>query len=195
MSMLSRIYLRFFVKSGFPYADYLKKRGDLHSQGKNCFISKAANISDPYLTSIGDNVWITSGCQILCHDASVIMINVAKKGHLDRVGPIRIKDNSFIGNNAIVLPDITIGSNTIIGAGSVVTKDVPDNSVYAGTPSRRICDFEEYVQKATDGTRVYPWAGLLKKQDKHIYDPTLEHKLMAKRVDYFFGQKDLKDCK
>jgi len=189
MSLHDKIYLRFFVKSGFSYADYLKKKDFLHSQGKNCFISKSANIPDPYLTSIGDNVWITSGCQLLCHDASVIMINIIKSGHLDRVGPIIIGDSSFIGNNVIVLPGITIGSNTIIGAGSVVTKDIPENSVYAGAPARFICTFKEYVQKIENNARKYPWADLLKKQEKHVYDPVLEEKLKAERVMYFFGGK------
>jgi len=190
MSLLNRIYIRFFVQSGFPYADYLKKKGALHSQGKNCFISKAANIPDPYLTSIGDNVWITSGCQLLCHDASVIMINIIQNGHFDRVAPIIMGDNCFLGNNVIVLPGTTIDSNTIIGAGSVVTKDLPENSVYAGTPARHICSLEDYAQKIEADTRKYPWSDLLKQQEKHVYDPVLEEKLKKERVKYFFGDTD-----
>lgn len=187
MGLFSRIYLKFFVKSGFEYAEYLKKTGALHSLGENCFISKSANIPDPYLTNIGNNVWITSGCQLLCHDASVIMINIIRNGHFDRVAPIIIRNNSFLGNNAIVLPGTTIGSNTIIGAGSVVTKAIPDNTVYAGTPVRFICTFEEYVQKIEAGTRKYPWADLLKKKEKHVYDSVLEERLKTERVKYFFS--------
>lgn len=184
--MLKKIYLRFFVKSGFEYANYLKKSDLLHSQGENCFISKSSNIPDPYLTSIGDNVWITSGCQLLCHDASVIMINLIRTDHLDRVAPIIIGDNCFLGNNVIVLPGTTIGSNTIIGAGSVVTKDLPHDSVYAGTPARHICSLEDYILKMENDSKKYPWSDLLKQHEKHVYDPALEEKLKVERVKFFF---------
>jgi acetyltransferase-like isoleucine patch superfamily enzyme len=187
MRLLEKIYLRFFVSSGFGYAAYLKKKAVLHSQGDNCFISKAANIPDPHLIKLGDNVWITSGCQLLCHDASVIMINIMRSGHRDRVGPIVIGSNSFLGNNVIVLPGTTIGSRTIIGAGSVVTKDIPDNAVFAGNPARFVCDFEDYVLRIENDTQTYPWLELLKKHERHVYDPGLEHQLRAERVKYFWG--------
>ena len=187
MKLLEKIYLRFFVSSGFAYAAYLKKQAVFHSQGDNCFISKAANIPDPHLVKLGDNAWITSGCQLLCHDASVIMINIMRSGHRDRVGPIVIGSNSFLGNNVIVLPGIGIGSKTIIGAGSVVSKDVPDNAVWAGNPARSICDFEDYVLRIENDTRTYPWLDLLKRHERHVYDPRLEHQLRAERVKHFFG--------
>ena len=187
MRLFERMYVRFFVSSGFAYATYLKKKNYLHAQGENCFISKVANIPDPYLTSIGDNVWITSGCQLLCHDASVIMINIMRREHYDRVGPIKIANNCFLGNNVIVLPGTSIGSNTIVGAGSVVTKDIPDNSVWAGTPARFIISFDEYAQRIAADTAKYPWVGLLKQQEKHVYDPALEARLRAERVKYFFS--------
>ena len=187
MRLLEKIYLRFFVSSGFGYAAYLKKKAVLHSQGDNCFISTAAQIADPYLVKLGDNVWITTGCQLLCHDASVIMINIMRSGHRDRVGPIVIGSNSFLGNNVIVLPGTTIGSKTIIGAGSVVTKDIPENSVFAGNPARFVCDFEDYVLRIENDTRTYPWLELLKQHERHVYDPRLEHQLREERVKHFFG--------
>ena len=189
MRLLDKFYVRFFVASGFPYAAYLKKKGVLHSQGDHCFISKAANMPDPHLISIGNNVWITSGCQLLCHDASVIMINIMRSGHRDRVGPIIIRNNSFLGNNVILLPETTIGSNTIIGAGSVVTKNVPGNAVWAGNPARHICNFEDYVHRIEKDSQNYPWMELLTKHEQHVYDPQLELQLRAERVKHFFGDR------
>ena len=189
MRLLGKIYLRFFVSSGFGYAAYHKKKAVLHSQGDNCFISKAANIPDPHLVKLGDNVWITSGCQLLCHDASVIMINIMRSGHRDRVGPIIFGNNSFLGNNVIVLPGTSIGSKTIIGAGSVVTGDIPDSAVFAGNPARHICDFEDYVVRIENDTRTYPWMELLKQHERHVYDPELEQQLRSERVKYFFGDR------
>jgi acetyltransferase-like isoleucine patch superfamily enzyme len=189
MRLLDKFYVRFFVSSGFPYAAYLRNKGVFHYQGDHCFISKAANIPDPHLVKLGDNVWITSGCQLLCHDASVIMINIMRNGHRDRVGPIIIGDNSFLGNNVIVLPGTSIGSSTIVGAGSVVTGDIPDNSVFAGNPARHICDFEDYVLRIENESQKYSWLELLKQHERHVYDPRLEHQLRAERVKYFFGNR------
>lgn len=52
--------------------------------------------------------------------------------------PILIKEGAFIGAHAIVLKGVTIGKYSVIGAGSVITKDIPDNEVWAGNPARFI---------------------------------------------------------
>ena len=57
-------------------------------------------------------------------------------------------NNVFIGAGTRILYNTRIGSNVIIGADSLVNKDIPDNSVYAGVPARFICSFEEYAKKA-----------------------------------------------
>ena len=50
--------------------------------------------------------------------------------------PVTIGDNVWFGGNCVVLPGVTIGNNVVVGAGSVVTKDIPDNAVVAGNPAR-----------------------------------------------------------
>ena len=52
--------------------------------------------------------------------------------------PIHIGKSAWIGAHATILPNVTIGDNAIVGAGSVVTKDVPDNAIVAGNPARFI---------------------------------------------------------
>ena len=57
--------------------------------------------------------------------------------------PIHIKKNAGIGIAATILPGVTVGENSIVGAGSVVTKDVPDNSIVAGNPAKFIKRIDE----------------------------------------------------
>lgn len=61
----------------------------------------------------------------------------------------------FIGADSIVCCNTRIGDNVIIGAGSVVTHDIPSNSVYAGNPARCICSFEEYQQKHKENLNTH----------------------------------------
>ena len=73
----------------------------------------------------------------------------------ERVGCIEIGDNVFIGSGTHILYDTKIGSNVIIGTCSVVTHDIPDNSVVAGIPARVIGSFDDYVEKLLR-TKQYP---------------------------------------
>jgi maltose O-acetyltransferase len=61
-----------------------------------------------------------------------------RRAFLERAEPITIDDGAWIGGGSIVLPGITIGKNSTIGAGSVVTRDIPANVVAAGNPCRVI---------------------------------------------------------
>lgn len=110
--------------------------------GDNCFLgSKHIDIEHGYLITIGNNVTISSA-RILAHDAST-------KRYLgySKVGKVCIDDNSFIGADAIILPGVRIGKHAIVGAGAVVSKDVPDNMIVAGNPARIICSVDEYIEK------------------------------------------------
>lgn len=56
----------------------------------------------------------------------------------DKVKPIRIGNDVWIAANCVILPGVTIGNNVVIGAGSIVNKDIPDNSIATGNPCREI---------------------------------------------------------
>lgn len=109
----------------------------------------------PYLISIGKESILTNGCVILAHDASTV--SVLKK---TKVGQVCVGDNVFLGINTIVLPGVTIGSGAVVGAGSVVTRDVPQGMVAAGNPARVLMSVEEYLSRQVDGERTFligPW--------------------------------------
>lgn len=65
-------------------------------------------------------------------------------------GIVEIGDNVFIGMNAIIERNVKIGNNVVIGAGSIVTKDCEENSVYAGVPAKRIMSIDEFLMKRRD---------------------------------------------
>ncbi len=95
-----------------------------------------------FLITIGDNCTICPNVRLIAHDAST-------KKHLGytKIGRITILENCFIGDSVIILPCVTIGPNSIIGSGSVVTKDIPPESVAVGNPARVICSLDEYLCK------------------------------------------------
>lgn len=96
--------------------------------------------------SIGNNVKIGALTIITDTDAHsmnpVLRANPKTDFANARKAPIVIKDNAFIGANCFICKGVTIGENSIVGAGSVVTKSVPDNEIWAGNPARFIKKLE-----------------------------------------------------
>lgn len=83
-------------------------------------------------TFIGENVYITTGVKIINHYP---VINGSDGIKEFKKGDIYISDNVFIGMNTLIIKPITIGKGAIVGAGSVVTKDIPKNAIVAGNPA------------------------------------------------------------
>ncbi len=133
--------LYFFVKGGVLAA---RRKGV--KVGSDCRIYIRKFGSEPFLISIGDRVTVTSGVVILTHDGSTGLVRNSNGRRYQHYSPVSIGDDVFIGVNAIILPGVNIGSRSIIGAGAVVTKDVPEGSVVVGNPARQIKKFDEYCE-------------------------------------------------
>ena len=124
--------------------------------GKNCdLISPGPNFgSEPYLIEIGNNTTVSFDVAFVTHDAGTrVLRNLAdndKEKQTVIYGKIVVGNNCFIGCRTTILPGVTIGDNTIIGAGSVVNRDIPSNSVAAGVPCKVICTLDEYKEKHKD---------------------------------------------
>lgn len=109
--------------------------------GNDCMLSLRAKIDARRgLVVIGDRCTITYGCVILSHDASVHHINPADDGS----GQVVIEDDVYIGVNSVILRNVRIGKNSVIGAGSVVTRDIPPNVVAVGNPAIVIKEIERF---------------------------------------------------
>lgn len=108
--------------------------------GDNVGISQTALIAHKSIT-IGDNVKIGGGTCIYDTDFHSLdpKIRMSKEDKKCRVEkPVKICDNVFIGAQSIILKGVTIGCNSIIGAGSVVSKSIPENEIWAGNPAKFI---------------------------------------------------------
>jgi acetyltransferase-like isoleucine patch superfamily enzyme len=104
---------------------------------------------------IGENCVLT-GCALLAHDASTNRQLGINYGQSSITRPIIIEDNCFIGYGAIVLMGVTIGHDSIVGAGSIVTKDVPPRSVLGGNPAKIICTTDKLVDKRRQFINSHP---------------------------------------
>ncbi|WP_312192212.1 sugar O-acetyltransferase [Sphingobacterium sp.] len=102
--------------------------------GKNVFINFDCVFLDLGGITIEDNVLIAPKVSLLTEGHPVESQNRQSL----TVAPIRIKKNVWIGANATVLPGVTIGENAVVAAGSIVNKDVPDNTIVGGIPAKII---------------------------------------------------------
>ena len=147
-------------RGGTRRVNYCRKHNLYHYIGKNVSFQIRKLPLYPELISIHDNVRIASRVNFITHDISYVMLNanptLERHDYKEKVGCIEIMDNVFIGAGATIMYNVRVGSNTIIAAESVVTKDLEGNGVYGGCPAKKIEDFETYLQKLTDGGGLYP---------------------------------------
>lgn len=127
---------RFTIVSPF-FCDY----GYNIEIGENFFMNMNCVILDGAKVCFGDNVFIAPNCGFYTagHPLDVERRN---KG-LEYARPITIGNNVWIGGHVCVLPGVTIGDNTVIGAGSVVTKDIPADVLACGNPCRVVRTLSE----------------------------------------------------
>lgn len=106
------------------------------------------------MISIGNHVQITAGVKFFTHGSAWIFRNEIPD--FDLFGKIIIKDNVYIGNNALIMPGVTIENDVIVGAGSVVTKSIPSGWIVAGNPAKKVGeveDFKKRMKKYNFGTK------------------------------------------
>lgn len=131
-------YFRFIKKDLILWARYLGVK-----VGQDCRIYITNFGSEPFLIEIGDKVTITSGVRLLTHDGATWLVN-DEKGRRFSYKKIKIGNNVFIGVDSIIMPGVVIEDKCIVGAGSVVTKSIPEGSIVAGNPAKIIGLFSTY---------------------------------------------------
>lgn len=144
-----KILYRFVLRKPFKknIYEFQKNGGKL---GSSCDIHSSVVFgSEPYLIEIGNKVRITEGCKFITHDGGMWVLRnlYPDMKDADKFGKIIIQDNVNIGWNVIIMPGVTIGENSVIGCGAIVTKDISANSVAAGIPAKIIETIDEYYKK------------------------------------------------
>lgn len=152
MTNLNKIWHQirlFMIPSRIKRLKYLKDKGYFRSVGENSMINSYRIPLYTNLISIGNNVWVASDVTFITHDVIHYMLNGLDKDrkYTEKIGPINIEDNVFIGNGVRIMYDVNIGANSIIAAGSIVTKDTESNSIYAGVPAKKIGSFNDFFDK------------------------------------------------
>ncbi len=118
------------------------------SVGKNFYSNHNLVILDCAKVSFGDNVFIAPNCGF--YTAGHPLEASERNKGLEYARPITVGDNVWFGANVSVLPGVTIGDNCVIGAGSVVNKDIPANSLAVGNP----CKVIRTIDNGTDLTEI-----------------------------------------
>lgn len=105
------------------------------------------DMTRPSLITIGHHVDINVNFHLYTHDWTSFVFRQVFHDFINSSGKVTIGNNVYIAANVIVLKGVTIGDNCIIGAGSVVNRDIPSNSVAVGNPCRVVCTLEEFYSK------------------------------------------------
>lgn len=144
VKLLKSFYFKFLAK--FSPETYMRKVGVNVGVENRIPCRHGMFGTEPYLVTIGNNCLFSSEVQFLTHDGS---LHIFRKEIPDAFiyKPVIIGDNVFLGYRVTIMPGVTIGNNVAIGAGSIVNKDIPDNSIAAGVPAKVLRTYDEYKEK------------------------------------------------
>jgi acetyltransferase-like isoleucine patch superfamily enzyme len=152
MGALTRRLLRFLERwvlcRGSKVA-YLRRRG-ARIGDQTAILTRVEDFgTEPWLIEIGSRVSIAAGVVFITHDGASRVIRDRIRGGSafgNCFAPIRVRENSMVGLRTILMPGVTIGPDSIVGAGSLVTRSVPPGCVACGVPARVVGTVEQYVE-------------------------------------------------
>ena len=148
IGMCQKLYSRFRIwrlrREGLTMAD-------------DCEISGLPSFdSEPYLITIGKKVSIAYDVAFITHDGGTrVFRNVERYKNVLKYGRINILDNCVIGQRVIILPGVTVGPNSVVAAGSVVSRNIPPNVLASGNPAKPVMTLEQYAEWSLASTPKY----------------------------------------
>ena len=150
MKKILRVLHRFRLLSPRLYKRMLQMHGI--SIGPSTIIDpdSTIDITRPSLVSIGDKCYFNKGLVLLTHDFVSGVIRNVYADYFNSSGKVTVGNNVRTGYNVTILKGVTIGDNCFIAANSLVTKDMPSNSIIGGVPARVLCSLDEYYHRRKD---------------------------------------------
>lgn len=146
IELLKSLYAK---RNSQSFIAYLRKKGI--TIGEGCVFRRPFGVTidtqRPTLISIGDNVDMNHNFSIYTHDYGSGVFRHVFSDIVNSSGAVKIGNNVYFGTDCTILKGVTIGDNCIIGAGSIVSRNIPSNSVAVGNPCKVICSLEEYFKK------------------------------------------------
>lgn len=181
--LIKQIRFWLYLGNGYKRAEYAKKKGLFAEIGEESKIPMTLPLY-PQLVRIHNNVYMHHSVKMVTHDMSnQFLEKVSDENHFrnrEIYSPIEIFDNVYVGSNVTILGNVRIGPNVIINAGSLITKDIPPNSIVEGVPAKVIGEFDKYVKLRVMMDKSLPYE--LKRSGKEaISDETAQ--LVWKRFD------------
>ena len=137
------------MRSAITRTRYIVQHKLFAQTGENFFFQPRIMPINAEYIKFHDNVSVASNVTFICHDVMRKVFNNIdpNKKVKKKYGCIEVMDNVFIGSNSTILYDVRIGPNSVVAAGSIVTKDVPPGTVVAGVPAKVIGKFEDLYEK------------------------------------------------
>ena len=168
-----------WLVSLFSYEKYAKKLGV--KIGKKCqLLGRPSFGSEPYLVTLGNHVMVAgTGTQFITHEGAHWVLkgkDSEKYKHTFGYGRIVVGNNVYIGTRCTILRGVTIGDDVIVGACTLVNKDLPSGGVYAGVPAKRICSVEEWEEKFMAGMPEFDLHNYLTNKKDEVLKMTAKEK-------------------
>jgi acetyltransferase-like isoleucine patch superfamily enzyme len=148
-------------------AEYLRRQGA--QIGEGCVIIPDTLGTEPYLVKLGHRVVVAGGVKFITHDGATALFR-HEVPDLQSFGPIVVEDNCVIGINAVLFGPLRIGSQSIVGAGSVVISDVPPGTIVMGNPARPIGSTARYREKVLQKWALQRPAGIQIESGAHWWN-------------------------
>ena len=174
--MLFSVAKRILFSNPKYYIYWLIHKGVIIGEGTWFFGNVNVDVTRPFLVEIGKNCVLTDGVILLTHGYDWAVLRERYGEMISSSGKVVLGDNVFVGPNSIILKGTKIGNNTIIGAGSIVTHDIPSDCVAAGNPCNVIMSLDEYYKKRK---RVY-----VEEAKKYALEIYLKRKKIPKLSDF-----------
>lgn len=147
VKIVNKLKKLYWQSSSARFCRHLRNVGVLVGEGTYIDPHNFIDITRPSLVTIGKNCYINSGFKLLTHDWVTHIFIHSGRDYINNSGSVTIGNNVAFGQNVTVLKGVTIGDNTFIGLGSIVTKDIPANSIAIGAPCKVVMSLDDYYSK------------------------------------------------